>query len=765
MSERVANILQKIQTELTKWNSPKLLAFTKDQSPPLDVDERLELLSGLCSRNIFLWLDYISAELKSLASLDPHYVGILSDVVSKVRHDMAQGPIIQALMSIGEDNPKLGIELSAAMRQKADEGLTIYSSFPLGGAGRKSLDSVMPILEGLMRSEDPTDTIAALRTYRIIYENAEKIPEEIFKLMEIYATDKELSVKLEALNALIDFAKSDEQKAVNVLTSLAKGDSSLRGPLANRLHMKNLFSAGSTLALLQIIVQDEDDRTLGEVMSVLAFQGVKFQQEALEMIISLVARGKYHKVHLLDYAAEQVGKVDINTAVKTLATALKALHTASLDSFAPYLLVDMCKSDYVALAYHLKSWLGDEQLRKTALVSSRELLGLAFETNNQSVANILYPVLQSDAKAAGINVERLLKRDPDKVAQCIELLEELRLPRKPLDYAEIEKNWPKFPSLREFLGDRWLSEKKTEGNKTHYILYNLAFLSQEAELEKARSEPVNQMEPFKAFLRSLWIQDRLRPRAMLTYLEEMSASVKDMPGNHDLKSGLRSDDQFFETFSELQIAYAFARPSYPLIIGPAVGTKKLDLEVTLDGSRILFEVISPDMFRTLKYATRAVGVPNRARDKIYDEFKNHLAQKAGDETRPVIIVIDIGRSEIDYDFVEDYLYGTQQYTWWTDKKTGKVVAEGPTRAEDSLHKLGETSSENLDIISAVTCYKTPMGNDGRLHMQGQILINPHAHNPLTDEQTSKIEEAMFHRIEPKSNDGTRKIKKDHIEGT
>lgn len=263
-------------------------------------------------------------------------------------------------------------------------------------------------------------------------------------------------------------------------------------------------------------------------------------------------------------------------------------------------------------------------------------------------------------------------------------------------------------------------------------------------MDKAKSEPPNQLDPFKAFLRSLWIQDRLRPRTMLTYLEEMATSVKDMPGNHDVKNGVRSDDQFFQTFSELQILHAFARRGYPLVIEPAIGAKKLDLEVTVDGSNILFEVISPDMFRTLKYATRAVGVPNRARDKIYDEFKNHLAQKAGDETRPVIIVIDIGRSEIDYDFVEDYLYGTLQYTWWTDKKTGQVVAEGPTRAGDSMHKLGETSSENLDIISAVICYKTPMGNDGRLHMQGQILINPHARNPLTEKQTSKIEEAMFH---------------------
>ena len=744
MSERVAGILRKIQSELTKWNSQKLLAFVKEQSPPFSVEERLELMKGLCNYHIFLWLDYVSAEIKSLASLDSRYVDILSDVVSKVRHDMAQGPIIQAMVSIGEDNPKVGIELSETMRDRADEGLAIYSSFPFGGAGRKALDSVKPILEKLMRSPNAIDIVVALRTYRVILENTQKIPDEIFRLMETCTKHKDLSVRLEAMNALIDFAKADEQKAVEALVILARRDGSLHGALVNRLHLKNLFSPKSTRGLLQIIVQNEDERVLGEVMSILAFQGEKFQQESLNMIISLVARGKYNTVHLLDYAAEQVGKVDVNTAVKTLETALRASHSETLDTFAPYLLVDLCKSDPVTLACHLSSWIADDQLRKTALSSGRELLGIAFETHNQSVADILYPVLESDAKALGINIERLLKRDSNKVAQCIELLDEIRLGRKPLDYAEIEKNWPKFSSLREFLSDKWLGEKKTEGNKTHEILYNLAFLSRESELEKIRSEPLDQLDPFKAFLRSLWVQDRLRPRAMLTYLEEMATSVKNLPGNHDLKNGLRLDDQFFQTFSELQITRAFAKRGYPLVIGPPVGTKKLDLEVTIDGSRILIEVISPDMFRTLKYASRAVGVPNRARDKIYDEFKNHLAQKAGTETRPAIVVIDIGRSEIDYDFVEDYLYGTHQFTWWTDKKSGKVVAEGATRAEDSMHKLGEESSQNLDIISAVICYKTPMGSDGRLHMQGQILLNPHARNPLTDDQTSKIEEALFH---------------------
>jgi len=59
----------------------------------------------------------------------------------------------------------------------------------------------------------------------------------------------------------------------------------------------------------------------------------------------------------------------------------------------------------------------------------------------------LYPVLESAAKTIGIDIKRLLKPESNKIVKCIELLDEMRLGRKPLDYAEIEKNWPKFPSL------------------------------------------------------------------------------------------------------------------------------------------------------------------------------------------------------------------------------------------------------------------------------------------------------------------------------
>jgi hypothetical protein len=66
----------------------------------------------------------------------------------------------------------------------------------------------------------------------------------------------------------------------------------------------------------------------------------------------------------------------------------------------------------------------------------------------------------------------------------------------------------------------------------------------------------------------------------------------------------------------------------------------------------------------------------------------------------------MGRSEIDYDSVADYLYGTTQFTFCVDRKSGK---------EAGAHGRG----------------------------QGVILVNPTARNLFSENQSLKINEVVF----------------------
>ena len=146
------------------------------------------------------------------------------------------------------------------------------------------------------------------------------------------------------------------------------------------------------------------------------------------------------------------------------------------------------------------------------------------------------------------------------------------------------------------------------------------------------------------------------------------------------------------------------------------------------------------MFKPLRYmTTKAIGLENRAKGKIYNEFKTHLENLAILEGKRVLIVIDIGRSEIDYDFVEDYLLGTLQLTMQIEKATGKVVREYPSRADDSMHTL----EEKTDVLSAVVCYKSSLGKDMKFHRMGKVMLNPHARNPLSEKTIEIIQKSLF----------------------
>ena len=747
MDDRVSKILGDVKTlGPDMWDNTKLSSTVKAVSPPLSNSERIELVSGLVKKHVFLWLDYVSEEIRNLASTDATYIAFLSELISKVRKDLAGGQIIQALTSVGEANPGLGIDLSLAMRQRQEEGLTIYSSFPLGGAGRTDFGKVKPVLDKLWQSGDHFNQVAALRSYRIIIDpiggQQRHIPDETFQLFETAASSANAEVRNEAAQGLFDLAKSDERRSMKTLVRMLAEPGPIRGLVATRLQLKNDFSTENRATLLKLIVQDNNDAVLGQVSMVLMFHGKDFPREAMEIVVSIAERGKYRTVYELDYAAELVAKADLVGAIKIVKNAYAKTTSDHFKFIAPHLLVDISKSNYLLLADFVKNWLRNKEFERMAITTGREMLGNLFGSADQSVVNSLYPTLESIARERGLNVKEIIGGEKDKVAQGIELLTAIERKRPRLDYDEIEKNLRLYPSLKEFLGDRWIKDRKLEDNRTHEILNNLAYLSRESELEDLLKQTPKDLDPFKLWARSMRAQDLLRPRVMLDYLSAMVEAIKELPKTGGLKARLTKGDQFDGAFSELQIISCFAKSDYSVTIEPPLGTKALDLEVSIEGHQVLFEVKNPNLFRKLRYAGGG-SVPNRARTIIYEEFLQHLSKVPATETRPIVIVMNIGRSEIDYDFIADYLFGTLQFTWLQDKKTGKVIDKGWTRAEDSLHKQAEKTSKNLDLISAIVCYKTVFGNDAKFHLQGTIFLNPTAQNALTDTQSDMISKALF----------------------
>jgi hypothetical protein len=396
----------------------------------------------------------------------------------------------------------------------------------------------------------------------------------------------------------------------------------------------------------------------------------------------------------------------------------------------PIVLRELCKSNYPELLKFLKNWQkGDDKFLKITLKTMREVLTFAYEKRDYGpLVAKCFSLLKLVAQRKGVDYAMVIRGETDRIFQCFLVVEELEIQRPTFDYKAIQKNFGRYPRLKEFLGERWLKEMQRQNNKTHPLLYYLSRQELDYEsLERQIQLLGEETEPSHRYLRRSFIRSILHHEAFLRHFNGLLKRISPLEkGARNLKSSLRNEKEFWQTVSEVEMIGTLRRRYREVKIEPEVNGKHLDLKVWLGHKEILFEVINPDRFKPLRFLTNAVLIPNRARDKIYDEFKKHIEPVKDKINLPVIIVLDVGRSEIDYRSVEGYLKGPTQYTIVLQEDTGEQIAAFSSRGQDSMSHL----DPSMNLISAAICYKTLLGNDGRLHFEVWIIKNDDAERPL-----------------------------------
>ena len=743
--EQVKEIINGLLKDTGKvWKSEEIEAYMK--SYEIDNKTVIKILESLVDDFIFKWLDFISLKLAQVAS-EEGFVGLLRKIILRIKGDLAQGPFIRALINIGEENVNLGISLYEQMIGRKDEDLISYSSFPLGGAGKKNFDEAYSLIEKGLKSENPHLRTANIKALRVIFENETRLKRdsEIFEILDKFSSeDEDIIVQNEVLNAYVDFSRFRPEECSQHLVELAKrNDPRIRFNLANNLWLRNLPDKANEISILKICAEDEDENVLSRVSIALSKKGSEFPEESLEIIKDWIKRGKYFKVHDIEYCLKEIGKVHSDRCIKEVETWI-GKEDGRLRFFIPIILKELSSSDYRQLIKSVETWASqNEDFWKMALQTIRAVLTEIFppKADHESLVDSCFSILEAMVKEKNLDVEKTIHGEPDKVFQCFRLIEELELERKELNFEKILENLENYRAIRDFLGQKWFKSMEEEKNRTHPLLIFLSREppSKEKVLEEAEAFH-KEAEDWARYVRSLRIREMLWPSAFLKYLEEMlEIIVFKSKKLRDLKAGLRNEDQFWETLSEIEVISSFMR-NYNVEIAPELSRKKLDAKVEIDESSLLFEVINPNMFKPLRYLTgKAIGIKNRARDKIYDEFKHHIRRIEIKENIPIVIVIDIGRSEISYDFVEDYLLGTRQLTMLFDKEKGKAIKTFPSRAMDYMHAL----EKGTDVLSAVICYKRYFGKEANFHIEGRVMLNAYAKNGLSLDITKKMERALF----------------------
>jgi len=729
------------------WEPEEVEEYLRKHKIEIDKNMITILLERLVEDDIWRWLKYIGNKLPGVASTEERFMALLEEIASKVKGDMAQGPFIRALIDIGSKDPELGFALYKAMLKK---DLIEYGGLTLGGAGKVDFEKAFELIRKGIESYDPNLKTTCIKALRVIFENEEELKKasEIFQILDKGTDEKEdVIVRKEVANAYIDFSRFDPDKCTSRLVKLAEKDNSdIRYNLATRLEIQNLARSEDEIRILKICSQDNDESVLWRVSTALSFKGKEYPEESLEIIKSWVEQGKYLKVRDVEYCLREIGKVHLDRCIKVIEDWIGKEKDKRLHFFIPDILKEMSSSNYGLLIESVKVWTqGETIFQKMALKTTGAVLTEIFppKTEHQSLVETCFSILELMAKEKGLDVRTIIRGEQEKLFQCFRIIEELELGRPELDFDEIYANLENYPIVKEFLGDRWFQRKKRENNRIHPLLILLSYETPskekiQSEMDKLRKET----DVWLQYLKSLRIEDLLRPTAFLNHLEEMLGIIASKSKKlRDLRDGLGNEDQFWQTFSEIEVVSSFMR-RYPVEIAPEIDGMKLDAKIEIDREELLVEVINPEMFKPLRYLTgKAIRIENRARKKIYDEFKNHLKGVQIKENTPIIIVIDVGRSEIDYEFVEDYLMGTQQLVMLFNRKRAEVIKTYPARAKDFMYAL----EEKTDILSVVLCYRRLFGKDNKFHFEGRIIPNKYAKNPLNLELIEKIEETLFRK--------------------
>lgn len=738
------HIIKEIKNEKWDyWKTTKIQDYLSSKQIELSNDELIELTKELVKRDVFGLMYAISELIKDLASTDEKFISLLTILIDKIKHDLAQGKFIDSLIQIGKSDADLAIKI--AQKLLDDDATAVYSSYLLGGSAHTLFAKCYEIVEQLLQSENAHHKLAALRTLRVIYKDIEMTEKnKIFIIFETASKNEAKETKLESLEAFLDFYHIDKNRSEQNIEFLAKSSTDCKFSLAYRIWIKSPFNDDISMKFLELCSEDSNVNVKRHVCYALVHFVEKYPEQVLEILAKYVIRDGFG-YESIGYVMEELGKVNAAKAVEIIVSWLSNDRDERLTFHIPTLVGELIsKSDQTSILDPIFRLIEtDQKHRNEGLEILLEIVSTLFDKNRDSeLVKTSLSFLTTFAKSQRIDVDSLQKIENDPILLCSDIIYMLKYYSQDLNYIIIFKNLNEFPNIQDLFGVRWFKEKQKENNRTHPILKML-----EQELpSKDRFNELSEKIKHTKNERELFNETFRRTNLMSTFLflvkleQDISMLKNKGFSMKNYATNLKNAQQFAATLSEIDFVTPFVS-KFSVELEPSVNSKKLDAKIEIDSQSIYIEIISPNTFKPLDRLHGARGIPNRIKGKIYDEFKDQLKELTSYE-HPIIVAIDIGRSEIDYEFVTDYLFGTLKFTFYLNKETHETAGSQIHRdeSESMHHKDSET-----DLISAVICYKTRLYDDLLYRTEGKIFENPYAKVPLSRSVRKAIEENLFSR--------------------
>jgi hypothetical protein len=734
----------------------QLLKFKKEQILPYEIVEKWKKLDLILSNNelaeivqwliqddVFWWLFLISHILPQIVT-HQLLLNLISTIADRTRGDLAQGPFINALISIGENQPIITEELYSTLMVEYPK-LYDYAGLLLGGAARKN-ESLRENILTKITEKSGKECESLIRGLRVAFEKSIHIDPRVFLILRKLTEKGESIIKPELSLAYFTFYTHDKYESFNQLSKLSRSsDPIVRYAIANQLSMCEL-DIDHLLELVGILADDTELIVLDRVTWAIANKCSNHANFCLSIIKKWVDSGKYLKVKNISWTLNKIGETNFKHSTQIVKNWFKE-YDWRMELHGPEIIWELGAHDVEYLLNVLLSWLQEKDIRNAALEGIRKVLSERYKISEEEdkIINICYSGLYNLAISENLYIDKVVKRENLKIFKCCALIEYLKKEKLKIDFDIIISNLKHFPHIKEFLGLKWFDKEKNEQNIEHPLLIYLSRdLFSDDEI-KSKIDGIKLMEnKFEQDLSMMKINDSIKIKLFLLYLDKNISSIKHMKYNIRLiRRGLQETDKFWQTVSEIDVISRLQK-RYKVIIAPQIKlkqekkviTKKPDLMVNIKSDQILLEVITPEMFAPLKYF-HAAGIPNRLKSKIYTEFKKHF--KGQIIERDVIIVVDIGLSEIRYESAESYLEGSYQLTLRIDKETGKVIDTFPSRADDSMQKL----DLHTRVIIGLILYRRITGTNGIIHIRGRSFANETVMNKNRRKLLTKITNTLL----------------------
>ena len=211
-------------------------------------------------------VDAIAAGLRETASGDGEFARLVGAAVDMVRHDIAEGPVIGALVSVGRANPDAALAVAEAL---AGNGEAEYAAFLIGGAYEGAPGRCDGMIESLGSSGSPASVAASLLSLRVAYTEhgapgAGRIADAVDDALRI---DDDDEVHREAMEALLDIHAADRKRTGPMIRELAMRRHVCKSILASYVSFDPPLSDDERIEYMDICIEGASDSDSGVVRS------------------------------------------------------------------------------------------------------------------------------------------------------------------------------------------------------------------------------------------------------------------------------------------------------------------------------------------------------------------------------------------------------------------------------------------------------------------------------------------------------------------